>query len=74
MNYKEYLKTERWKNTRARKMRNAEWICECCGNDFAKEVHHKHYNSLLKKKIQTCWHFVSLAITGQIEIENITLD
>lgn len=46
--YSEYLKSEHWQKTRARKLRRANYKCERCLNR-AWQVHHKHYKTLWRE-------------------------
>lgn len=45
-NYKEYLKTDHWKITRAAALRRAGYKCEICGSSKELNVHHLTYKNI----------------------------
>ncbi len=45
-NYKEYLKTDHWKITRAAALRRAGYKCEICGSNKRLNVHHLTYRNI----------------------------
>jgi len=45
MDYKEYLQTEHWKETRYKALRKANFRCELCNSNNKLHVHHKTYEN-----------------------------
>lgn len=43
--YLAYLRSNEWRERRLEFLEDSNYECEECGED-AKEVHHKHYNSI----------------------------
>lgn len=48
MNYRAYLRSQRWRRIRARMLMMTGGACEwpMCGDDRDLEVHHRHYETL----------------------------
>lgn len=54
MNYKQYLKSEHWKNIRNRfiKSKRYNWLCFICNKELKNPViHHKTYKNIWKEKL-----------------------
>ena len=43
--YREYLRSDDWRDRRKQLMDEASWTCSDCG-DKAKELHHENYDNL----------------------------
>lgn len=47
MDYEDYLLSDHWKVIKKRKIKQANYQCEVCGEDeIMLQVHHKHYDNL----------------------------
>lgn len=46
LNYREYLKTEHWKETREKALKRAGYKCQVCGYDKNLQVHHNTYKNI----------------------------
>lgn len=51
-----YFKSRHWRQFRLRKLRQTDWHCEQCGQEFQWGydkvcIHHKHYNTLGREKL-----------------------
>lgn len=50
--YKEYLKTNHWKNTKDRMYKSKyKYECYCCGTKKLLQLHHKSYNRVGNEKL-----------------------
>ncbi len=47
--YQEYLKSDHWKKTKARKLTERNYRCERCGSPYMLCVHHLNYDRLWKE-------------------------
>lgn len=52
MDYQKYLRSKHWKKTRKKKLKEAGSVCERCRRDKATQVHHLHYGSLHREKME----------------------
>ena len=50
--YREYLKTPKWKELREEAYRRAGFACDACGNRCALRTHHKRYPDTLGAETQ----------------------
>lgn len=49
--YDDYLKMPHWLEIKKRKLKQADYKCEICGEDeIALQVHHKHYRNIGNEK------------------------
>ena len=48
--YKEYLQTEHWQQTRKEALRRANYRCQLCGNRGKLNIHHNNYENLYNEK------------------------
>ncbi len=48
--YREYLRSEDWRERRKELMEEAGWVCGECGDD-AKELHHLTYDNLGEEEL-----------------------
>lgn len=46
VNYRQYIVSAEWKRFRIRKLVSVNYRCERCKTRKAREIHHKHYNTL----------------------------
>jgi 5-methylcytosine-specific restriction endonuclease McrA len=44
--YRRYLQSEWWKYRRVRALVRVWYLCQKCKQAWARQVHHRHYNSL----------------------------
>ena len=77
--YEEYLKTRHWRLLRLKVAKKRHFRCEFCGEKFENhyEIHHKHYNSLGKEKIddlmflcKNCHNDLHIALKANKNTEN----
>ncbi len=52
VNYRQYIVSAQWKRFRLRKLASVHFKCEKCKIKTAREVHHKHYNTLGHEQLE----------------------
>ena len=50
-NYHQYLKSEKWKNKREKKLKQAEYHCQICYSPRMLQVHHRTYARIGNEKL-----------------------
>lgn len=57
--YKDYLKTDHWRDARSRALKRAGYKCQLCGCRGNLQVHHNNYKNIWHEKdgdlIVLCW-------------------
>lgn len=53
MTYKEYLKTQHWKEVREFKLLKYGYKCQLCGSENDIHIHHNNYECLFNENIHT---------------------
>jgi 5-methylcytosine-specific restriction endonuclease McrA len=69
MYYEQYLQSLDWQELRQKVLQRDNNMCQTCCNTKSLEIHHKHYNSLGKEKLEdliTLCHECHEAITSII--------
>lgn len=69
MPYRQYLKTNHWKKTRARRVKLSKYKCDLCGHKAKRlEVHHKTYE---RRGCERMGDLLTLCVPCHRKIHNV---